>query len=229
MSSSPTHWDDRPIPWDALYISGVIAPGMVDEIDVSRGYKVDKKGGAGVNGATLTVQGLQLASVTIKLKLWTRTHLIKIDQLIYSIFLRPKQTKQVKPFDFTHPTLTMHGLRSLFVEDVAGPSKPGDDGFSFVTLRCTEFAQPPPKPTQSAAQTPKGSAGTPPIVADTTWTDADEKLLRQLEADRGVLKFAGKDTSKLDERIYNLKQRKGMAWQGPPAPPTGPGAGTPKP
>jgi hypothetical protein len=226
MSDSPTHWLDKPIPWDALYISGVIAPGMVDDIDISRAYKVDEKGGAGVNGATLTVQGLQLANVSIKLKLWTRNHLNTIDLLIYSIFRKPKQTKTVKPFDFTHPLLTMHGLRSLLVVDVLGPTNPNQDGFQFVTIKCKEFAPPPPKPAASATTTPKG---TTPALPPGSWTAEDEQLLKNLEAEAKLRALHGDDTSKINERIWNLKQRKANTQYGPPSPPKGPGAGTPKP
>ncbi len=225
MADAPAHWDDKPVPWDALYISNVLAPGMVDDVDVSRSYKVDEKGGAGVNGATLTVQGLQLANVTIKLRLWTRNHLNKIDQLIYSVFIKPKQTKQVRPFDFTHPVLTTHGLRSLLVQDVTGPSKPDGEGFSYVTLKCKEFAPPPAKPAASATTTPKAttSAGLP------KWTIEDEQLLKALEAEAAKRVLHGDDVSKINERIWNLKQRKaGAEFVGPIAP-SGPGAGAAKP
>jgi hypothetical protein len=225
VSAPPSHWHDKPISWDALYISGVVAPGMVDDIDVSRGYKIDEKGGAGVNGATLTVQGLQLANVSIKLKLWTRNHLLKIDQLIYSIFLKPKQTKLVRPFDFTHPTLTMHGLRSLLVLDVLGPGKPDHDGFQFVTLKCKEFAPPPAKPAASATTTPKGTAS----ANLPKWTIEDEQLLKALEAESAKRALHGDDTSKINERIWNLKQRKAASEFVGPIAPSGPGAGTPKP
>lgn len=225
--SGPAHWDDKPIPWDALYITGHIAPGIVDDISIDRGFKVDEKGGAGVNGATLTVQGLNLAAITIKLKLWTRRHVQMADQLVYSIFLRPKQTNTVKPFDFGHPLLETHGLRSLLVVDVSGPTKPTDDGFQFLTLKCKEFLQPPPKPKTSATTTPK--------AADTTtfpagsWTAEDETLLKNLEAESALRALHGDDTSKINERIWNLKQRKAKTQYGPPSPPTGPGAGKPKP
>lgn len=223
--TAPTHWDDKPIPWDALYITGHLAPGIVEDIDIGRAYKVDEKGGAGVNGATLTVQGLQLATVTIRLKLWTRRHVLMADQLVYSIFLRPKLNKTVKPFDFGHPLLETHGLRSLLVVDVQGPTKPNADGFQFLTLKLREFAQPPPKPTQSATTTPKATAA----VEWPQWTAEDEQLLKSLEAEAAKRVLHGDDVSKINERIWNLKQRKASVPVGPPPPPTGPGAGTPKP
>ncbi len=226
--TAPAHWHDRPIPWDALYITGHLAPGIVDDITVNREYKTDEKDGAGVNGASLTVQGVKLAKVSIKLKMWTRSHLQKIEQLIYSIFIKPKQTKKVTPFDFTHPILQMHGLRALQVVSVAGPTQPSDDGLQFVTLSCIEFAPPPPKPkaSQSATTTPTATG----LVTLPAWSSSDEKLLAQLEADRGVKLFAGLDTKQIDERIFNLKARKNAPTQAAaPTPPKGPGAGTPTP
>jgi len=223
--SGPSHWDDKPIAWDALYISGHVAPGMVEDVGVDRGYKVDEKDGAGVDDATSTVQGRKLPRVSIKLKLWTRRHLQLADALIYSIYIKPKLTKTVKPFDFSHPILEIHGLRALLVESTSGPTKPSDDGFSYLTLQCKAFSPPPPKPV-SATTTPKATTS----AALPQWTGEDESLLKTLEAQRTAAYMAGVDTSKLDERIWNLKQRKAAAPIGPPGPPKGPGAGgAPKP
>ena len=73
MGSAVPHWHDKPRVWDALYITNTVAPGIVDSIDVDRGYKMDEKDGQGVNGATLTFQGKKLGGVRIKMKLWTPT------------------------------------------------------------------------------------------------------------------------------------------------------------
>lgn len=222
--SGPSHWDDKPIPWDALYISGYVAPGMVDDIAVDRGYKIDEKDGAGVDDATSTVQGRKLPKVSIRLRLWTRRHIQLADALIYSIYTKPKITKQVKPFDFSHPILEMHGLRALLVEGTSGPTKPDKDGFSSLTLQCKAFTVQPAKPV-SATSTPKATT----TASLPKWSGEDESLLKTLEAQRTAAYFAGTDTSKLDERIWNLKQRKASVPIGPPGPPTGPGAGAVKP
>lgn len=226
MSGAPTHWDDKPIPWDALYISGHVAPGMVDDINVDRGYKVDEKTGNGIDGATATIQGREVARVNIKLKMWTRRHLNLVDALVYSIYTKPRLTKQVKPFDFSHPLLEMHGLRALIVENTSGPTKPDHDGFSYLSLACKEFTPQPAKPV-SATTTPKATTS----AALPTWTAEDESLLKTLEAQRTAAYMNGVDTSKIDERIWNLKQRKTKLTStavGDSAP-TGPGAGAVKP
>jgi hypothetical protein len=200
MSKIVPFWVDDPVSWDALYITGKSAPVIVDNLDVTRGFRVDKKEGPGVNGGVVTFKGKKLPDVKIRLKLWTRNHLLKLSQLIFSIY--EKKTAG-EAFDIQHPILAVNGIGALTIETTRGPTKPNDDGISFFEMDCNVHSPPPPKPVADATKTPtaKGAGGVSLSSTD------HEKLLRQLEADRAVLAFAGKSTSQVDERIYNLKQR----------------------
>jgi hypothetical protein len=134
-------------------MKGTVAPGIVESIEVSRKTKLDKKVAPGANGATLTFQGYELAEVTISMKCWREPHLERLQLLLESIL--PKPGKEApKPRDFVHPILVLHGLKSLFVESVDGPTMPDADGIVKYTLNCIEFAPPPKK---VATSTPKQS------------------------------------------------------------------------
>lgn len=202
------YWDDDPVAWDALYITGKSAPGIVDDIDCGRGYRVDKKEGGGVDGGTVTFKGKKLAGpIRIRLKLWTRNHLHKLSQLLFSIY--EKKTNG-EAFDMQHPILAINGIGALTVEETKGPTKPVD-GIMFFEMICNPHAPPPPKPKGDATKTPtakgSGSVGL---------TLEESLLLSSLEAERAKLAAAGKSTTQLDERIYNLKQRQKQQAFGPP-------------
>lgn len=196
------YWYDDPVSWDALYITGHTAPGIVEDIQVARGYRVDKKEGGGVDGGVITFKGKKLPDVTIRLKLWTRNHLTKLGQLLFSIY--EKKTNG-EAFDMVHPVLAMNGIQALTVEDTKGPTKPVD-GLVFFELHCNVHAPPPPLPKGDATKTPTAKgAGTAGFTVE------DSILLDSLKAERAKLAAAGKSTSQIDERIYNLEQRQKAA------------------
>jgi hypothetical protein len=157
---SVVFWNDEPGAWDILFIASdrgpsLRAPGIVKECKVSRGIKLDEKSAPGANGATLTYQGKKLAKVEIKLLLWTENDVVSLERMIADLF--PNDAKGApKPRDFVNARLALHGLKSLYVEELEGPEGPDEKGMVTVTLKCTQFA-PTPKAAKAATTTPKSS------------------------------------------------------------------------
>jgi hypothetical protein len=150
------HWDDDPESYDSIRFAAsngqaVTLGGIVKEIKVSRKTKLDKKVSAGVSGATITFQGYELAEVEITMKIWTRKQWERAQTAIKDLLPDAKKKKPT-PRDFFHPMLSLHGLKSLYVEEIEGPGPPGVEGIIEYTVKCVEFA-PPPKTTQTNTAT----------------------------------------------------------------------------
>lgn len=219
MGSPVPHWRERPALWDVLYISNVIAPGIVEDIDPGRGYKIDKRDGQGVSQPTQVFKGKKLPTITITLKMWSARHLKRAGQLLESIYER--KTKG-QPFDMSHPILQLHGFRSMTVEDTKGPGMPDENDIVRMTLMCLPWA--PPFRPATGVSTPKLSSPVFPSVADIAEEDA---LLAGLKADRRFAILKGSMTpaqlSAMSERISNLEARAAARPIGPPPPPKVPG------
>lgn len=183
-------WNKEPEAWDILFVARdratpMRAPGIVKECKVQRGIKLDEKSAPGANGATLTYQGKKLAKVEIKLTIWTEQDLIGLELLIAE--LMPGTAKGApKPRDFISPRLAIHGLKSLYVEEIEGPEGPDDKGIASVTLKCIQFA-PTPKAAKAVTATPKTGA------ASTATTYSKQVFSGQLREDGVPLAFARYD------------------------------------
>lgn len=217
MPIAPPHWHERPIVWDRLDLA-TGTPGMVVDVKVDRGYKVDEKGGSGVDGGSLTLNGKKLAIVTIKLKLWTSTHLEKCNEFLAAMF---KKKKQHEPMDVNHPILSLHNLRSILFFDVSGPTFPDQDGVMYLTITGKEFAPPPPKPKASATRTPTQSE----IARDVDrklYMDAEERQ-RQLEREAAEQnKSKDKVNAKLERALSIFRDNEGENSSDPPPRPPQP-------
>lgn len=140
------HWNEDETSWDGIVVGdrGIYAPGIVESIDISRQAKVDTRTGPGVNGATLTFQGRELAKVSIGMKMWTVRHWERFRLFVAAFELGQNATKLL-PRDFLHPALAVRGLRALVVTGLNGPSMPDAQDMVRYTIEALQYAPPPKK------------------------------------------------------------------------------------
>jgi len=212
MADVIPYWEHAPKSYDLLrvkYGQFESAPGIA-RVEIDRKFKVDKKAGAGTNGAVLTIQGKELAEVKITLRIFTEFQQQKIRPFIEAIF---PGKKVPLPFDFSHPVLIYHGLKSLFVEGLSGPSE-REPGIWEISLNCTEYAPPPAKP-KVFTTTPKASTGL-------GGTDPSGDISRWQQQFKDFKSGIGPDPGPRPG-VFGPPAPPGI---GPPAPPS---MGTPKP
>ena len=146
--------------WDYVTLGGFVLPGILEEppkVEVSR--KVDKKNGAGLDGATLTWQGYDPAEFSVRLLLWTPDHWDAWQTLLPFILPRPGKPP-ADPFTIDHPALAAMGVDKVMVTKVTAPEKAGKPGVMRVTLTCQHWV----KSKKTGTTTPKKVAGGVPAT-----------------------------------------------------------------
>lgn len=149
-------WLDAPFTWDTLIVAGKEIPGLA-RVRAAREYKVDKKNGAGADGATLTGLGHLPVEATITLKLWQPAQAQELQQLLPLILPKPKKGRPV-PVDVSHPALAFLGVRALYFTRVGAPEPTSEKGVYEVELKGTEFL--PVQNGQNVTFTAKASQST---------------------------------------------------------------------
>ena len=151
MSALPPIVGKGSAAWHTLVIAGQACPGVC-VVKPKRGYKVDKKSGLGEDGGTTTLQGKDVPSTTVTVRVWKQDQLEKLAALVATLF--PFGGPAPDPFTVSHPVLAIQGITSLFFESVDGPTQV-EPGLWELQLQATEFRAPKPAP----AVTPKKSTG----------------------------------------------------------------------
>ena len=151
MSALPPIVGKGSAAWHTLVIAGQPCPGTCI-VKPKRGYKVDKKSGLGEDGGTTTLQGKDVPSVALTIKVWKQAQLEAIASLIATLF--PFGGTAPDPFQVSHPVLAMNGITSLFFESMDGPNQT-EPGLWEIQIQATEFRAPKPVP----STTPKKAKG----------------------------------------------------------------------
>jgi hypothetical protein len=144
--------------WDYLRLGGIDLPGILEEPPKAEpGRKVDKKNGAGLDGATLTWHGFEPPEISIKLLLWTAEHWREWQEILPVILPRPGKPP-ANPFAIDHPALTAYGITQVMVTKISLPEKAGQHGVMRVTITCEHWV----KVKNAGTSTPTSAAGAVP-------------------------------------------------------------------
>lgn len=126
--------------WDVIYMAGKRVPGLA-EVKMKRASRVDKRGSNGSSGMAMTSLGYSPAEITIKIRLWTTQQLADLQSItIPSIQPHPGKSRVPKTIEVQYPSLSMWGVKSLYVVGIAGPEKTSTPQLWEVTFTCDELS-----------------------------------------------------------------------------------------
>lgn len=148
--------------WGVLVVGDTIINADVSAAEVTRKAKWDKKTGAGVDGAYCVYQGDELADVSFTLQITSKEQLDSVKSLINFLLgpLKPigkTAPKGRAPQDWVHPALSIHGIRSLIVEEIKGPAF-DEKQLGTLTIKAIEWRKPPKTSVTKAAVASDGLA-----------------------------------------------------------------------
>jgi hypothetical protein len=147
-------------------VAGAACPGVC-VVKPKRSYKTDKKSGLGEDGSTLTIQGKDVPSVSVTVRVWKQEQLEQLATLIGTLF--PAGSAIADPVKVSHPVLAIVGVTALFFESVDGPTQT-EPGLWETTFAASEF-----KPARAA-----GAGGSP--TSATGISAKQKKAMKAAEA-----------------------------------------------
>jgi hypothetical protein len=122
--------------WDRFVVAGRALPGVA-QVEGVKSVRLDQRNAAGSDGATLSHLGNDGAEVTVRLQLWTPAHFdawaIRSGEL-----LAINGKARPKPVMIYHPSLAIHGIKSLYVKNV-GLVRVQAGGLGEAILKFVEF------------------------------------------------------------------------------------------
>lgn len=148
----PKKGDTRDIVVKADDVLGKI-PGVC-EVKISRGRKSNKTSAFRGNGAVIQPQGVELASVTITVRIWTRTQLEDMLDMLDRIDPRigaqgddpsVKALADVQAYDIQHPKTRMRKIHAIYIDKVDGPDADPSGMLTF-TISATQWVPIADKP-----------------------------------------------------------------------------------
>lgn len=156
-------WDDDAFAWGRCTLGPYLLPGLAKVVP-SSGRKLDIKPIPGSDGGNTTDKGYEGGRVTIDLVMWLKAHRDALLEIIPNIHPR-KAGKKRDAYDITHPSASIHGIRSVMVEKIKGPVEGSIPGTKELTIECVEW-MPTPKAARSVTATPKAATAAGPPPAD---------------------------------------------------------------
>jgi hypothetical protein len=153
------HWDEAPDLYDTCTIAGVALPGLV-KIAGTLSRKLDKKNAKGADGATITDDGANAAEIELSVIMWDAGQWTAYQELLPLI--NPIQTKgKLSPVDVVHPVLALHGIRSVYVEEVTLPQAGNIPQTREFKIKLVEWRPAPKTPKPSKSVTPTKALNNP--------------------------------------------------------------------
>jgi len=149
------HWTAAPHLYDTCTLAGIKLPGIV-RIAGTLSRKLDKKNAKGADGATITDDGANAAEIELALIMWTEYHWEQYQEILPII--NPVTHKgKLSPVDVVHPVLALHGINSVYVEEVSLPQDGSIPQTREVKIKITEWRPAPKVPKKSTSTTPTRS------------------------------------------------------------------------
>lgn len=148
--------------WKVIYMAGRRVPGLC-HVTFKRAHRVDKRAASGTDNPTVTSLGYDGAEVIIEIRLWTPQQLIDYQAItIPSVQPAPgKAGARPKSVKVSYPSLSMYGVKSLFVTEIAGPEPTSTHGVWKVVLTATQTE--PMNPAGSVTQKGGGVSTAPNV------------------------------------------------------------------
>lgn len=172
------YWEDFANAWDDIEIAGIRGWGLVNVL-VRKAHTVDTKNAPGATAPTMTHLGYEPSQVVIQIRMFTQDHW---DTWVKAapLFLPPSSPRKSltapspslglvsdinsdqalantdgpQPMDVTHPALSAHGIRSLYVLSVEPPHPSSTPGVFEAQIVAQEFK---PKKKGNTTLTAQGS------------------------------------------------------------------------
>lgn len=144
--------------WDTAFIDGAQVPGLVKCVPKTS-RKIDVANAAGLDAATLRLQGVDPGTWSLVIVVWTREQLAALEALLAKVapvagrvtyangkYTSTNRAGEKRPASFTvyHPALAAAGLASFVVGEVEWFAEGPVPQSRQVTLSCTQ-ALPPKK------------------------------------------------------------------------------------
>ena len=133
-------WADSPEAWDQVVIAGDPLPGRAT-VKAKVGRKLDIRNVRGADGARTRDGGYDPAKITIEVEVWTAEQLAALQPRLEQIHPRRYGTAR-SPVDIAHPSLTMLGIASCYVESISAPEV--SSGRLKTTITAVEWTDAPP-------------------------------------------------------------------------------------
>lgn len=150
-----------PNPWDNVWLAGICMPGLCSVKGLPT-LAFDKKKGAGVDGATITVNGYLPGPVDIECKMWTPGQWELFQHMAETIWTKPNKGKIATDDlarSISHPGLTLWGISQVIVLGVSVIESVGEQGAVRVArLKCQEYV-----PTKAVKKTVTAKGSKPGI------------------------------------------------------------------
>jgi hypothetical protein len=126
--------------WDKATFNDLECPGLAS-VSISRANKWDTKKAQGSHGGERQFKGADLATVKIKVRLWTADDYVDFNENILPL-LEPDPGKQ-KPSGVSlgHAVAWARNLRAITVDSVSGPES-DNAGFVEYDIDATEYREP---------------------------------------------------------------------------------------
>ncbi len=125
------YWGQFPEVWDTASIGGESIPGICRVSGDGLKIRSDQKRAAGMDGASVAMLGLDVASFTIEVKLWTEEHLRAFQAIIG--LAKPKTIPRYKTTRGTSSSVTQ--VRYAVVNGEGGPQSVMYGGHRIATIQ----------------------------------------------------------------------------------------------
>jgi hypothetical protein len=141
--------------WDTVWLDDVEFPGKVD-VRAAVARRVEARKARGRDGAQLTDQGLEPATVTLTFTAWKSDHFEALRDLIPRFAAR-QRLRDRKPLDIYHPALAPLGIARVYVTKVGNIVPGSTRGTWEMEVECMEYMPPPRRSvTRTVAATANG-------------------------------------------------------------------------
>lgn len=161
--------------WDTLILAGNTWPGLATISGSGVKRRIDVKKTKGKDGAIIKDNGMDLASLSISLRIWTAEHWTKFNELLPTIHPKRKGGTRV-PTEIVHPQANTLGVKTIYISQIEVPDLDRSSGIMTIGMTAIEWVPKPP-PVKRAAGT-KGGESTDLIelvedILDPIQRDAD--------------------------------------------------------
>lgn len=143
-------------PWDIVTLGGQTLPGVCRVSGLPM-LAFDKKKAAGVDGATITVNGYLPGPIEIDVLIWTEAQYVAMKEVAPLIWRKPNKATTAKrlALSIVHPALTLWGITDVVVLGVSVPQDGPLQGTKLIKIKCVEYV---PTKAKSKSRTAKGSS-----------------------------------------------------------------------
>lgn len=136
--------------WDQITLGGIRFSGLASVSGDAFKKRTDRRHAAGSDGARIVDRGFDLVDLTVTLVAWTAAQGEELLSVYRLVAPRSGATTQRRALDVEYPSLAFAGITQVYVTSATLPAP--DGGKLTVTLKCTEYHEPPRTPRDVTTQ-----------------------------------------------------------------------------